>query len=95
MKTIKVICTILLAGMLIAGYLIKQNQVITQLDIINLKLERADLNDSITNDRITDLNRKFYSQYSLISKEDKCKVVSDHIDKKHSPNHLTCKHYKK
>lgn len=76
--------------MLVGGYKIKQVE--TYYIIQNQK--EIIYNDSITNARITDLNRKFYKDFALVLKEDYCNTVKNHIDKTHTQNHLICKYLK-
>ena len=63
----------------------------------NNKLAKALLilleNDEKTNKRITDVNRKLYKDYAMISKEDACKVVKTHIREKHTSNGAYCKSF--
>ncbi len=52
-------------------------------------------NDSITNARITKFNRANSTDFLHMHRDDYCKTVREHIDKTHTPNHLTCKYLKK
>ena len=92
MKTTKTITTAILVIQLFVG--LKLHNIENEIKEVNQNQKTIIQNDSITNARITDVNRKFYSTFSLITHEDNCKTVKDHINKTHTPNHLTCKHLK-
>ena len=90
MKTTNLILTVIMFGMLIAGYVLQN----IENEEIKANQETIILNNSITNERITKFNRQNSTDFVQMWRKDYCKEVRKHIDKTHSPNHLTCKDYK-
>ena len=83
MKTFNTIGIIVLFGLMAFGYVMKleqdkiikkQNETIKKQEIVVISL----------NKRVTDVNRKVYRDYAMISKEDACKHVKKHIRKNHT-----------
>lgn len=89
MKTFNVIGIITILTLLGFGYYLKTKQD----EVTNKALVIILQNDEKTNKRVTDINRKVYKDYAMISREDACKVVKTHIREKHTSNGHTCREF--
>ena len=90
MKTTNLILTVIMFGMLVTGYVLQN----IENEEIKANQETIILNNELTNERITKFNRQNSTDFVQMHRIDYCKDVRNHIDKTHSPNHLTCKDYK-
>lgn len=66
----------------------------SDIDKLNNEKQQRLKRDSINNAKMNKVYRDFYHKYALISKDDECDHVKEHISKKHTTSGKVCKTFK-